>query len=168
MEFTCECCHYATTVKCNYAKHLSSAKHIIQNYKHSTAFKSDVSKAQPKLAEVSPELAEVSPKGIVCKYCNKSFKFKQSMYRHLKKACKKSCTDKSCSDKSCSDDIYKELNELLQTNLALDSERKEYNNSLKENNDELKKQLIQQHKIFEIQSKQIEFLTCMLEIRTHL
>ena len=143
MEFTCECCHYTTTVKCNYAKHLSSAKHIIQNYKQSAAFKADVSKAQselaevsPKLAEVSPKLAEASPKGIVCK--------------------------------SCSVDIYKELNELLQTNLRLESERKEYNNTLKENNDELKKQLIQQHKIFEIQSKQIEFLTCMLEIRTHL
>ena len=148
MEFTCECCHYTTTVKCNYAKHLSSAKHIIQNYKQSAAFKADVSKAQselaevrPKLAEVSPKLVEASPKGIACK---------------------------SCSDKSCTVDIYKELNELLQTNLRLESERKEYNKSLKENNDELKKQLIQQHKIFEIQSKQIEFLTCMLEIRTHL
>jgi hypothetical protein len=82
MEFTCECCHYTTTVKCNYAKHLSSAKHIIQNYKQSAAFKADVSKAQselaevsPKLAEVSPKLAEASPKGIACK----------------------SCTDKSCS-----------------------------------------------------------------------
>ena len=39
MEFTCECCHYATTVKCNYDKHISSNKHIIQKYKQTTAFR---------------------------------------------------------------------------------------------------------------------------------
>lgn len=61
MEFTCECCRYSTTVKCNYAKHLVSNRQFIQKYKQTTSLKTDVPKANTALAKVSQKLAKVSP-----------------------------------------------------------------------------------------------------------
>jgi hypothetical protein len=58
MEFTCDCCHYKTAVRSNYAKHLATNKHIIQKYKQTTAYKVDVLNTPQVLAEVSPKLAE--------------------------------------------------------------------------------------------------------------
>jgi len=158
MEFTCDCCHYTTTVKCNFAKHISSKKHIIQKYKQTPAFKLAVSNAPalpevvpnvPEIAEVAaPELAEVSPKGIFCKHCNKSFSFKQSMYRHIKNYC------------PAKDD----LNELQIMALKMETDRKEFQLEI----NELQKQFEQQRRIFdkqsEIQTKHIEYLTCILEM----
>ena len=172
MEFTCDCCHYTTTVKCNFAKHISSKKHIIQKYKQTPAFKLAVSN-EPQLPEVvpnapevepkEPELAEVSPKGIFCKHCNKSFSFKQAMYRHIKNYC------------PAKDD----LNELQIMALKMETERKEFQLEI----NELQKQFEQQKntfdkefekqkkifdKQFEIQTKHIEYLTCILEMHRRL
>ena len=158
MEFTCDCCHYTTTVKCNFAKHISSKKHIIQKYKQTPAFKLAVSNAPalpevvpnaPELPEVAvPVLAEVIPKGIFCKHCNKSFSFKQSMYRHIKNYC------------PAKDD----LNELQIMALKMETDRKEFQLEI----NELQKQFEQQQRIFdkqsEIQTKHIEYLTCILEM----
>jgi hypothetical protein len=147
MEFTCECCHYATTVKCNYDKHVSSNKHIIQKYKQTTAFKVEVSKATERQTKVIPEPTETTTeppvtKGIFCKYCNKEYKHKSSLSKHIK-SCKKSCADNEY------------LNELQRMNQTMEDERKEFKKA---------------QKIFckqiELQSKQIEILTCMLEIHT--
>ena len=145
MEFTCECCHYVTTVKCNYAKHLASNKHIIQKHKQTTAYKADVSKGSENKQKVIPEptitIPESTPKdGIFCKYCDKSFTFKQSMYRHIKYSCTKN-----------KDEDLKELVRLM--NLKMESMRKE----LQSENKELQKQLDQK-------SKQIEKLMGKLEI----
>ena len=161
MEFTCDCCHYTTTVKCNFAKHISSKKHIIQKYKQTPAFKLAVSNTPqlpevvPKAPEVEPkepELAEVSPKGIFCKHCNKSFSFKQSMYRHIKNYC------------PAKDD----LNELQIMALKMETERKDFQLEI----NELQKQFEQQKNIFdkqfEIQTKHIEYLTCILEMHRRL
>ena len=143
MEFTCECCNYSTTFKSNYVKHLSSNKHIIHKYKQTAAFKCDVTKASPglaevsqKLAEVSQKLAEVSPKGIFCKYCQKEYKHKSSLSKHIKYTCTKN-----------KDEDLKELVRLL--NLKVETEKKEKK--------ELQKQLDQK-------SKQIEKLMGKLEI----
>ena len=147
MEFTCECCHYSTTIKSNYAKHLSSNKHIIHKYKQTAAFKCDVKKVStelaevsPKLAEVSPELVEVSPKGIFCKYCDKEYKHKSSLSKHIKYTCTKN-----------KDEDLKELVRLM--NLKMETEKKERLNDKKE----FQKQLDQK-------SKQIEKLMGKLEI----
>ena len=176
MEFTCECCHYTTTVKCNLAKHLSSKKHIIQKYKQTPAFKLAISTA-PELPEVvptapalpevvpnAPELADVSPKGIFCKYCNKSFTFKQSMYRHIKNYCP--------GNKD-------HLSQLQIMTLKMETERNEFQLEI----NELQKQFEQQKNIFdkefekqqkifdkqsEIQTKHIEYLTCILEMHRRL
>ena len=151
MEFTCECCHYSTMYKSNYVKHLASNKHIIHKYKQTTAFKCDVTKASPvltevspKLAEVSQKLAEVSPKVIFCKYCEKEYKHKSSLSKHIKYSCTKN-----------KDEDLKELVRLM--NLKMESERNEF-----------QKQLTQQQKVFDkrldTQSKQIEKLMGKLEI----
>ena len=147
MEFTCECCNYKTTVKCNYAKHLQSHRHHVQLYKKTTAFKCEVNKPSPelaevsqKLAEVSQKLAEVSPKGIFCKYCQKEYKHKSSLSKHIKYTCTKK-----------KDEDLKELVRLM--NLKMEDMRKE----LQSENKELQKQLDQK-------SKQIEKLMGKLEI----
>ena len=156
MEFTCECCHYTTTVKCNLAKHLSTKKHIIQKYKQTPAFKLAISNAPelpevavPALPEVVPELVEANPKGIFCKYCNKSFSFKQAMYRHIKNYCP--------GNKD-------HLSQLQIMTLKMETERKEFQLEI----NELQKQFEKQQKIFdkqsEIQTKHIEYLTCILEM----
>lgn len=165
MEFTCECCHYTTTVKCNFAKHISSKKHIIQKYKQTPAFKLAVSNA-PELPEVvpkAPEIDELSSKGIFCKHCNKSFSFKQSMYRHIKNYC------------PAKDD----LNELQIIAIKMETERKEFQLEINELQKQFEQQknlfdneFEQQKKIFdkqfEIQTKHIEYLTCILEMHRRL
>ena len=60
MEYVCKCCDYKTIYQTNYKKHLGSNKH---NANMVVSF--------------------------VCKHCEKEFKFRQSMYRHMKYTCKK-------------------------------------------------------------------------------
>jgi len=60
MEYVCKGCDYKTIYQTNYKKHLETKKH------------------KAKMAEP-----------FVCKYCSKEFKFRQSMYRHIKYTCKK-------------------------------------------------------------------------------
>ena len=63
MEYECKCCEYRTTHGSNYKKHLETKKHKASTEKH------------------------------VCKHCQKVFKFRQSMYHHMKHACKKNKED---------------------------------------------------------------------------
>ena len=138
MEYKCECCLFSTKKKYNYDKHLLSTKHQLLESK---------SIVSQKLAEVSPKLAEVSPKGIFCKYCDKEYKHKSSLSKHIKYSCTKN-----------KDEDLKELVRLL--NLRVETEKKEKN--------ELQKKLDQQQKVFDkrldTQSKQIEKLMGKLEI----
>ena len=60
MEYVCKGCDYTTTYQTNYKKHLETKKH--------------------KGLKTDP---------FVCKFCDKGFSFKQSMYRHVKYTCKK-------------------------------------------------------------------------------
>jgi len=59
MEYCCKGCDYKTIYHTNYKKHLETKKH--------------------------KDLVE----HFVCKFCEKEFKFRQSMYRHAKYTCKK-------------------------------------------------------------------------------
>ena len=94
MEYVCKCCDYTTTYQTNYKKHLESKKH--------------------------KELAQV----FVCKYCDKEFSFKQSMYRHIKYTCTKN-----------KDEDLKELVRLL--------------NKEREDRKDLEKQVLTQNKQIE-------------------
>lgn len=79
MTFICECCNYATPIKCNLSKHLKSHKHLRKIAEHPVE-----TVVTPVEVMIEPETAKYS-----CKHCDKKFTFKQAMYRHMKTACKK-------------------------------------------------------------------------------
>jgi len=98
MEFTCDCCNYTTPFKSNYSKHMFTDKHLLNHRK--AHVKSHVTKSQTisvkKVSKVNPKSTEShllgNPKSTseyFCKYCEQPFKFKQSMYRHIKYSCTK-------------------------------------------------------------------------------
>ena len=144
MELHCKCCHYNTKVKANFQKHLLTLKHKLKNENNSitgvyTKSINDTDtfiESQPKVNPKSTQIQPNAAAAYLCKYCDQSFKFKQSMYRHIKYSCTKN-----------NDEDLKELVRLL--NLQLDTERKE--------REKVQKQL-------HSQSKQIERLMGKLEI----
>lgn len=80
MTFICECCNYATPIKCNLTKHLKSHKHLRKIAEPPV----EPVAVTPVEVTIEPETAKYS-----CKHCDKKFTFKQAMYRHMKTACKK-------------------------------------------------------------------------------
>jgi hypothetical protein len=91
--YNCALCNYITTNKQHYAKHLTTTKHINQS--------TNISKNEKELPQY------------VCKYCDQSFSFKQSMFRHIKYSCTKN-----------KDEDLKELVRLL--NAQLEQQRNEF------------------------------------------
>jgi hypothetical protein len=79
--YECTFCNFNTHIVSHYNRHLQTSKHL-KNDKNSTQIQQklsiDSTKTQPKFN------SEFS-----CKYCNKSFKHMQSMYRHIKYSCSK-------------------------------------------------------------------------------
>jgi hypothetical protein len=146
--FTCECCQYKTDFKSNYGKHVKSKKHVINSNKLAPVTSENesikkVSESQHKVIPKSTQSQPCAAAAYSCKYCDQSFKFKQSMYRHIKYSCTKN-----------QDEDLKELVRLL--NLQLESERKEREN--------VQKQLHTQARQLHSQAKQIEKLMGKLEI----
>jgi len=156
MEFTCDCCNYSTNIKSNFSKHIKSKKHILIHTKitpilseHPNA--KDKKKGHPKVNPKSTQSQPDTTTPYFCKYCNQVFKFKQSMYRHIKYTCTKN-----------KDEDLKELVRLM--NLKIETEKKEREMERKE----FQKQLEKQQKVFQkkilAQDKQIERLMGKLEI----
>lgn len=81
MEFKCECCKYTTTKRFNYDKHLASNKHTMLEESSKKFIKLESTQKQPidtkKVADFK------------CKHCSQTFKFKQSMHRHINHSCSK-------------------------------------------------------------------------------
>jgi hypothetical protein len=132
----------------NYKKHLLSQKHILKhNNSHlnksgtnDTFAHHKINESQPKVNQkstFSQPLVNLDTSALFsCKYCHHKFKFKQSMYKHIKYSCTKNKTE--------------DLTELVRLlNLQLESKDK---------------QLEKQDKQIETQSKQIEKLMGKLEI----
>ena len=112
--YVCIECNFTTLIKSHYMRHIQTNKHL----------------------ELSHNKSKYTVQINTCKYCNKEFKYMQSMYRHIKYTCKQN-----------KDEDVKELVRLM--NLKLEQKDKEL---------ELhKKQL-------ETQGKQIEKLMCKLQI----
>ena len=140
MEYECKCCNFSTKKKYNYDKHLLSNKHKLFESKLVVIPKS--SQSQHLVTFESPQSQPITPTNqailFVCKYCEQKFKFKQSMYRHIKYSCTKNKTE--------------DLTELVRLlNLQLEQQ---------------KNQLEHKDKQLETQTKQIEKLMGKLEINS--
>jgi hypothetical protein len=91
MEYSCECCKYTTTKRFNYEKHLTSKKHSIADETHKKQPKVNIESTQSQqlVTPKSTQNAEKVATEFTCKYCEQMFRFKQSMYRHIKYTCTK-------------------------------------------------------------------------------
>ena len=89
-EYECKCCGFSTVLKTNYTTHLRTYKHIRKTQVKPKALPPTPTPAVEPLpqAQALPPVLPVSVHEIKCKKCNKHFKFKQSMYRHIKYTCK--------------------------------------------------------------------------------
>ena len=84
--YECKCCNFLTRLKSNYSNHLKTNKHIGNSQPKVNPKSTFVEISQPK---VNPESTSL----FSCKYCEQKFKFKQSMYRHIKYSCTKNKTE---------------------------------------------------------------------------
>ena len=84
MKFNCDCCNYSTDDKSNFNKHIISKKHKLVESK--VVVTSKTTQSQHLVIPEPTSLFE-------CKYCQQKFKFKQSMYRHIKYTCTKNKTE---------------------------------------------------------------------------
>ena len=118
MSYNCECCNFSSILKANYLRHLKTNKHLKRIKSH------------PKVTKKSPFLypkVTISENDglshLTCKYCNKTFKYKQGLYRHIKYSCKKN-----------KDEDMKELARLM-------NEIKEQNKSKDKQIEQMQKQI---------------------------
>ena len=96
-KYYCKCCNYNAKVKSSYDKHLKTKKHMESSKSHHLV--------TPKSPFSHPKvtiLQDTTLTPFQCHYCNKQFKYKQGMYRHIKYTCKKN-----------KDEDFKELARLL-------------------------------------------------------
>ena len=101
-EYHCLCCNYRTYQKSHYSKHLKTKKHI-NGSRNTAVTPSDGSRnslnGSRKSAEIFDSISDDNvviqedfidnAKHFACKYCHKTFKHRQSMYRHIKMRCDK-------------------------------------------------------------------------------
>ena len=126
MSYFCEICKFQTIRSDNYDRHLKTLKHI-NNVKSKPKVSLNGSKSKSKVS-LSEDYS--------CKYCNKTFKHKQSVSKHIKYSCKQN-----------KDEDLKELVRLM--NLQLQQKDKELKKQQKQN---------------ETQQRQIEKLMDKLQV----
>ena len=142
MEYNCKCCNYTTLKRFNYDKHLASVKHnrVKEKTQGQPVVIFEASQSQHQVISESPQVAEKVANDFTCKYCEQKFKFKQSMYRHIKYTCTKN-----------NDEDLKELVRLM--NIQMEQQKNEFLS-----------QLESQSKKIDAQAKQIDKLMGKLEI----
>jgi len=104
--YHCELCQFTTHLKCNYATHVETKKHLSHVALATTL----------KQQQVNPKTTTDTDKNLVsfsCKYCNQMFSFRQSMNRHIKYSCTQN-----------KDEDLKELVRLM--NAQLETQRQEF------------------------------------------
>ena len=82
--YDCKCCNFSTKLKSNYTRHLKTNKHknVIQSYPK-------LSKCYPNVIQSYPNNELVSEKQHRCKYCDKTYKYRSGLSKHIKYTCKK-------------------------------------------------------------------------------
>ena len=73
--FHCSVCNFSTHLTANYSRHLRTKKHLNES-----------TKSQQKVNNLEYPVNKKST--FFCKYCDKNFAHKQSMYYHIKYSCK--------------------------------------------------------------------------------
>jgi len=147
--YYCFVCEYDAKQKSNYDKHLNTKKHktrISESHQKSPKVNQKSTFSQ-LLVNQKSTFFSTPPTPITkfqCKYCDKCFKFKQSMYKHIKYTCKKN-----------KDEDFQELARLLN--------EKDKQIVLKDK--QIDKQLALRDKKMEIMQKQIDKLTNKLQIQ---
>lgn len=136
MEYRCECCNYTTKSNSNYHKHVRSTKHnhMIQKECNNDQKSIETTESEPKV---------ISESTYVCKHCQKSFTFKQSMYRHIKYSCMKN------KDEDLKDLIRRMRLEIETEGKQREMERKERETERKEFQKQMEQQELFQEKLFE-------------------
>jgi hypothetical protein len=146
MEYNCDCCKYTTDKRFNYEKHLTSKKHRVADENIKKQLKNNIESTQSQQL-VNPKSTQTTEKvatDFTCKYCEQQFRFKQSMYRHIKYTCTKN-----------KDEDLKELVRLM--NIQMEQQKNEFLFQLQSQKQEFSKKI-------ETQSKQIDKLMGKLEI----
>jgi hypothetical protein len=124
MEYTCEYCNFNTKKKYNYDKHIQSNKHKLIESK--TVVTPKTTQSQQLVNFESTQTPPNSANLFECKYCEQKFKFKQSMYRHIKYTCTKNKTE--------------DLTELIRLlNLQLEQQKNDFQTQLQTQSKQIEK-----------------------------
>ena len=144
--YYCFVCEYDAKQKSNYDKHVNTKRHKILSTKshQKSPFSHQKSPFSHQKSPFFSATSFTSSEKFQCKYCQKDFKFKQGMYRHIKYTCKKN-----------KDEDFQELARLLN--------EKDKQIVLKDK--QIDKQLALRDKKMEIMQKQIDKLTNKLQIQ---
>ena len=137
--YDCKCCNFSTKLKSNYTRHLKTNKHknVIQSYPKLSKCYPKLSKCYPNVIQSYPNNELVSEKQHRCKYCDKTYKYRSGLSKHIKYTCQKN-----------KDEDFQELARLLN--------EKERQLVLKESKMEIEMKKMQ---------KQIDKLTSKLQIQ---
>jgi hypothetical protein len=132
--YYCECCNYYAKQKSNYVKHLTTKKHINMSLKNSKI-------------KVGHNIEDKDNNIYNCVYCDKIFKHRSSLSRHLRGSCKH---NKKENYQELAD-LMNEKDQIIEKNMKL----------IDKNNNELEvyKQII--HKL----EKQIDKISNKLQIK---
>ena len=125
--YKCELCNFTSNIKTHYSRHLQTKKHMLNEKKQGEG-----KITEHKCAQSSAKCAQTEHKmctkytqmctnpeksDIFCKFCNKSFKHRQSMLRHVRMYCKeKKKQDESKELKAIIKKQSKQIDKLIQYN----------------------------------------------------